>query len=331
MSSPPHVPQPRRHVLRSKAPLAADGVALLDWLTRRFGYFDTDGWRTQIEAGRVEIGDRPASSATVVHTGDSIAYFPAEARDAAAEVAILHADADLVVVDKPPFLVVQHTGAFVQYTFVHGLADRFPPAPPRHQLEPAHRLDRETSGVLVLARSERAARGVQQQFEAGTVGKQYVAWVHGVVGADSLRVDAAIGNAKGSAIAARRAVVAAATRGARHAVTEFTVEQRLPRHTLLRAVPRTGRTHQIRVHLEHLGHPVVGDKLYGHPDAHFLAYQTHLKQDGDPRWPGHAEVPRQLLHAAVLQCAHPGTGEPLEFRAPLPADMALDGKPSPTA
>jgi 23S rRNA pseudouridine1911/1915/1917 synthase len=137
-----------------------------------------------------------------------------------------------------------------------------------------------------------------------------------------VHVDAPIGNAPGSAIAARRAVVTAATRGARQAGTEFTVERRFAAHTLLRAVPRTGRTHQIRVHLEHLGHPLVGDKLYGHPDAHFLAYQTHLKQDGDPRWPGRAEAPRQLLHAALLTCRHPGTGEPIAFTAPMPADFA---------
>jgi 23S rRNA pseudouridine1911/1915/1917 synthase len=302
-------------------PPAGDGLELLAWLTQRFTYFDGNGWRTQIDAGRVQVGERVTSTTTVVRTGDEVAFFPAEQRDAAAEVPVLFADDDLVVVDKPPFLVVQHTGAFLRHTFVRGLSERFAPVPPRTVLEPVHRLDRETSGVLVLARSERAASSLQQQFEAGTVGKEYLALVHGVVVTDSVVVDAPIGKSPHSAIAARHAVVATGSRGARAAVTEFTVVRRFAAHTLLRVVPHTGRTHQIRVHLEHLGHPLVGDKMYGHPDAHWLAYTAHLKADGDPRWPGHAAAPRQMLHAATLRCAHPGTSAPLELTAPLPADF----------
>ncbi|MBL8755296.1 MAG: hypothetical protein JNK15_18495, partial [Planctomycetes bacterium] len=111
MSSPQNAPEPCPHGLRSTVPPAADGLALLDWLVRRFRYFDADGWSAQIAAGRVYVGTAAAGNATVVRTGDTIAFFPQVQRDAAAEVQVLFADADLVVVDKPPFLVVQSVGA----------------------------------------------------------------------------------------------------------------------------------------------------------------------------------------------------------------------------
>ncbi len=329
--------------LQSRVPAAAAGSSLLTWLTHRFRYFDAAAWTAQIAAGRVQRNGARANVDDVLRSGDLVAFFPAASSGMAssgtassgtassgtaagapvAPVCVLFADDDVVAVDKPPHLVVQAGSAFVHNTFAAALAQQFPPGPGLPALEPAHRLDRETSGVLLFARHRGAARDLQQQFAAGGVQKQYVAIVHGVISADTLTIDAPIGPAPGSRVAARRAVVAAGAPGARAAVTELTVERRLPAHTLLRIVPRTGRTHQIRVHLEHAGHPLVGDKLYGQSDERYLAYVQHLKAGGDPAGPpGELPSRRQLLHAASLSLLHPRTHEPLVLQAPLPADFA---------
>lgn len=312
----PPAPQPS---LTSRITAAEAGATLLDWLTQRFGYLDHDGWRRELSAGRVLRNGQGTTAEALLTAGDEVTFVP-EPAPPTRDVPILFTDDDLVVVDKPPHLVVQHAGAFLRHTFVAWLGSVHPPTDGSPRLEPAHRLDRETSGVLVLTRNQAAARAVQQQFERGEVEKVYHAVVHGRVAHDG-EIDAPIGLAPGSTVAARRAVVAAHSRGARRARTSFTVERRFAAFSLLRLVPHTGRTHQLRVHLEHLGHPIVGDKLYGRSDADFLAYTAHLKTDGDPAWPGHYEVGRQLLHASQLRCRQPQTRQPLDLLAPLPDDL----------
>ena len=307
--------------LHSKVPAAADGRTIVAWLAERFRYCTEGEWAAHVAAGRVHVDGAVVTPTSTVRAGHTVAFFPPPAAGTAADVPILFADDDLLVVDKPPHRVVQTVGAFAHATFLPALAARFPPAPGTARLEPVHRLDRETSGVLLIARSLAATRALQRQFEAGLVDKHYLAVVHGTLATDTLTIDAPIGLAPHSAIAARRAVVAAGTRGARAARTEVVVERRFAAHTLLRVTPRTGRTHQIRVHLEHVGHPLVGDKLYGQDDASYLAWVAHLKADGDPRTRDGAPVVRQLLHAAALRCQHPRTGDPLDLKAPLPADF----------
>ncbi len=305
------------NVLQSRVPATADGALLVDWLAARFTYFDAAAWRAQITAGRVLRNREPANVQDELRAGDHVAFEPAPAPAADVPIRILHADDDLVAVDKPPRLVAHRDGAFVQNTFLHALEQRIGAASPLHLV---HRLDRETSGVLLLARSANVVAELQRQFTDGGVTKEYVALVHGRVGADRFTVDAPIGPA-GGAVAARRAVVAADTRDARAAVTEAEVISRFVDHTLLRVRPRTGRTHQIRVHLDHAGHPLVGDKLYGQRDARYLDYVQHLKAGGDPSWPGQLLAGRQMLHASRLQLRHPRHGGELVLAAPTPADL----------
>jgi 23S rRNA pseudouridine1911/1915/1917 synthase len=306
--------------LASRVELAFAGRTLLDWLVTRVRYFAADGWREQLAAGRVDRTGARADGSEAVAAGDRIAFAPAPPGEQA-DVPVLLADDDLVVVDKPAHLVVQHAGAFPRNTFVPALARRFPPEAGR-RLEAAHRLDRETSGVLVLARTAAAFRDLQRQFADGSVQKRYLAVVHGVLAADVVRLDGAIGPAPGSAVRARRAVVAAGTTGARSAVTEVEVRARFADATLVAVEPKTGRTHQIRAHLAHLGHPIVGDKLYGQSDERYLAYVSHLKAGGDPRWPGEAALAgRHLLHAESLRCRHPRSGAVLSLEAPWPDEL----------
>ena len=308
-------------VLQSRTPPQARGRTLAAWLAQRFSYLDEDAWRAEIAAGRVERNGVLAGPEDVLAAGDAIAYRPEPAAPrAGVEVAIVHDDPDFCVVDKPPFLVVQNAGAFAQNTFLSTLTARLSALGQEVTLEPVHRLDRETSGLLLLAKNPAAARALQQQFEHGRVGKEYHAIVHGVIAADALVIDAKIGRDPSSRVAVRRAVVAVDGAKAQAARTEITVLQRFAAHTVVACVPHTGRTHQLRVHLAHLGHPILGDKLYGRSDDDYEAYVQHLKQNGDPAWDSRLGAPRHMLHARRLAIEHPRTGARLKWLAPDPPD-----------
>lgn len=312
--------------LRQTVPPLDAGRTLHEWLVGRFRYLDAVGWHAQFAAGRITRNGALATADDRLAAGDKITYTPPppppDLPRPGRTIPVLFADEDLVVVDKAPHLVVQHEAAFLQFTFLHDLAERFPPRQGQPRLEPVHRLDRETSGVLVLARSPLGARGMHRQFEAHAVGKEYLAVASGTIEADVHELRGSIGRATASTVPTRRTVVPDGTPGSRAAHTTLRVLQRLRGATLVALRPHTGRTHQLRVHLEQLGHPLVGDKLYGHDDARHWRYLEHLKRDGDPRWPEECAVARQLLHAARLTCAHPRSGAPLSFEAPWPEDLA---------
>lgn len=309
-------------VLRSRVPPAAAGQRLVDWLAGRFRYLDEAGWRAEIAAGRVQRNDRPTRPEDLLRPGDSVAYRPVHQEPRAnTAIAIVHDDPDFVVVDKPAHLVAHADGAFVQNTFFRVLERHFRDRGEHHKLALAHRLDRETSGLMVVTKCADASRALQQQFGNGAVGKEYLAIVHGEPQADEFDCDGWIGRDPNSEISIRRAVVEAGSAGAQPAHTRFRVERRLPGFALVRALPETGRTHQIRVHLTHLSLPLVGDKLYGRTDAEYLDYVRFVKAGGEPWWDGRLLAGRQLLHAEALAFAHPRTGAPLQFRAPLPEDF----------
>jgi len=210
-------------------------------------------------------------------------------------LSLLYEDDHLLVLDKPSGLVVHPGAGTVEPTLVEGLlCDRSLPEsddPARPGL--VHRLDKDTSGLLVVAKTPAALTDLRAQFAARTVAKGYLAVVDGVVLEDEGMVDAPIG--RDPARPRRMAV-----RGdGRAAQTEFRVLRRLEQSTLVLAHPRTGRTHQIRLHLRFAGHPIVGDPLYGTPSR--------------------PPATRLLLHAWRLSLRHPATGEPMRFQAPVPS------------
>ena len=297
-------------------------MLLLAWLSARFRYLDAAGWSAAIADGRVQCNGAPTLPTAVLRAGDEIVFLPSAAATPPPDVPVLFADDDLVVVDKPAHLVVQTAGAFAHNTFVAALSGRFPRTDGERWLEPAHRLDRETSGVLVLTRHRAAARALQAQFERGEVHKHYTAIVHGVVAAEEWIIDAPIRGPERGAAVPRSQVLDGLEPGGKRARTACRVEQRLAGYTLLQVEPHTGRRHQIRAHLAHVGHPLVGDKLYGRSDARYLAYVQHLKADGDPRWPGQLAATRQLLHAGSMQFRHPSKGEAMTLHAPRPTEIA---------
>lgn len=244
---------------------------------------------------RLQREPRPKPS-TRLRAGDRVIVgFPALHEDperlARIHLPVLHEDGWLLAVDKPAGLVVHPTMGDYRASVVIHLRERHPAG---KALTLAHRLDRDTSGVLLLAKSPGAARVLHQGFLAATVRKRYLALVSPPLKRPGGVLDGPLGPDPQEARRCRRRVVP----GGVAARTRFRVLRQFPDCSLVELWPLTGRQHQIRVHLQAEGSPVVGDSLYG----------------GIP-------APRHLLHAAELQLPHPESEQPLRIRSPLPADM----------
>ena len=217
-----------------------------------------------------------------------------------------------LAVDKPAGLPVHPTAHYLKGTLTALIKERYGPD---SGINMAHRLDRETSGIVLFGTDREATRRLKNAFRDRRVKKQYLALVHGDL-AQRCEVDQPIGPAPGSVIRLRMGV----RPDGQPASTEFTPLQRLGEHTLVQATPRTGRQHQIRVHLEHLGLRLVGDKLYGHPDDFFLGL---IETGVNAYLASQLIMSRQALHASGLQFPIPdGSGRTAHVEAPLPNDIA---------
>lgn len=263
--------------------------------------------------GREENGlVRPAKAASRVGPEETVVVrYPRRPEPPCrhASLAVLHRDPWLLAVDKPGGVLSHPTDKVLENAATTILARQFP----GERLHLAHRLDRETSGVLLLARAVEAARSLAGRFEGRRVEKEYLALVRGEASFKSRSVSLALGR-EGGEIKVRQA----AREEGQPAVTEFELLGAGGGVSLVRAVPRTGRLHQIRVHLASLGLPVLGDKLYSGGGEHYMkAVRKELTAE-DLEALG---AERQMLHARCLRLDHPMTGEPLEIAAPLPEDF----------
>jgi 23S rRNA pseudouridine1911/1915/1917 synthase len=214
---------------------------------------------------------------------------------------ILFEDSEILVIVKPSGMVCHPTdhGGHVVGTLVNALLARFKNLPGEaNRAGLVHRLDRETSGCLVVAKTELAKKNISQQFADRQVSKTYLALVVGRMQNPTGRIEAPIGRDSKNHL--RRRISLAPN--SREAITEFQVVEKFPQASLLEVKILTGRTHQIRVHLNSLGHPVVGDQTYGFKNSPVTA-------------------PRLFLHAWKLKFHHPKTGKLVEFNAPLPPDL----------
>jgi 23S rRNA pseudouridine1911/1915/1917 synthase len=211
-----------------------------------------------------------------------------------------------LAVDKPAGIPVHPVNREVENTVIRMVRR----GEGREGLRLVHRLDRETSGVLLLAEDPDSARALSTCFERGEVRKEYLALVRGVVEGERGEIDLPIGDDQDSRVYVRRKAGVG-----KPAYTEWRVERRLEGHTLLRLFPKTGKRHQLRVHLAALGHPIFGDALYGRPDADYLDMVRGIR---DPRREA-GEPDRHLLHCAVVAMAPPGYD--LRVEADLPPDF----------
>ena len=258
--------------------------------------------RNLIDAGSVLLGDKEVKPKYLVKEGDKVLINmpPPEATDLEGEdipLNIIHEDEWIVVVDKVPGMVVHPGSGNPKGTLVNALIHHCGKLPETDDfLRPGvvHRLDKDTSGLIVVAKSDKAMRSLAKQFQNRTVKKCYLAIVKGNVEADNGVVDVPIARETVD----RRKMGVELSKG-KPSKTVYHVVKRFGKHTLLRLDLHTGRTHQIRVHMKHIGHPVVGDSQYG----------------------SSREMARQALHAESLGFTHPGTGKYAEFTSPMPDDM----------
>jgi 23S rRNA pseudouridine1911/1915/1917 synthase len=262
-----------------------------------------------IHDGLITVNDRRAKPAQRIRPGDVIRCHvavrePLPVASEAIPLEVLHEDAALVVVNKPPGLVMHPAPGHWSGTLLNALVHHVrngdgvePSDGQRARPGLVHRLDKGTSGVVVIAKTDAAHRDLSRQFRAHSIVRVYLALVAGAVRRGGV-IDQALGRDTRN-----RRRVSPRSAAARRAVTEFRVAERLGRDaTLVEAHPRTGRMHQIRVHLASIGHPVLGDSIYGAAAADLA-------------------LERPMLHAAALGFVHPSTGEYREYRAPLPPDM----------
>jgi RluA family pseudouridine synthase len=212
------------------------------------------------------------------------------------ELRIVHEDRDVLVLDKPASVLVHPTSPEHTRTLSHGIAHHFQEQGIAARVRPVHRIDRDTSGLLLVAKSGFAQQHLDRQLRERGLRREYLAVVRGRVADDGGTVEAAIGRHP------RNPSLRAVRPGGEEARTRFQVRERFADASLLELELDTGRTHQIRVHMAHLGHPVLGDRPYGGAAP--------------------ALIRRQALHAVRLAFVHPATRERLSFEAPLPDDMA---------
>jgi 23S rRNA pseudouridine1911/1915/1917 synthase len=265
-----------------------------------------------IRDGHVQVAGRPAKANQPVKAGQAIQLElppPADTalRPEALPLRIVYQDADLVVVDKPPGMVVHPAAGHEAGTLVNALLHHVTDLSGiGGEKRPGivHRLDRGTSGLMVVAKHDAAHTELSRQFRDREVEKEYVALVWGVVQAGR-RIDLAVGRDP-----ANRKKMSARARRARQAVTRIVAAEPLHGLTLVRVAIHTGRTHQIRVHLSAIGHPVVGDPTYG---------GVRRRVAGDIR--AVMRLDRPFLHAARLAFTHPADGRRMEFTSELPDDL----------
>jgi 23S rRNA pseudouridine1911/1915/1917 synthase len=285
---------------------------------------DTSRARVQqlINEEKVVVNDDPAKASLRLRGGERIAILDevksAPLRAMAEEIPldIVYEDDDLAVVNKAAGMMV-HAGAGAtedernRGTLVNALLHRFGElSGVGGELRPGivHRLDKATSGLIVVAKNDEAHRKLAAQFARRVVRKTYIALVHGLVKQDRGTISSSISRDR-----VRRTRMTTKRSGGREAITHYTVQKRIDskygKFTLLELRIDTGRTHQIRVHLASLRHPVVGDTLYGAPR------EMSVKSEAG------VSLPRNFLHAAALQLQHPRTGVALSFERPLPEEL----------
>jgi len=298
-----------------------EGGRLDAYLAGRFADYSRTFIKALIDSKAITVNGRAVKPSYAPSDGDRIvALVPTRTTDEVpAEdipLDILYEDRWLVALNKPPDLVVHPSRGHQTGTLVNALVHHFQQLSSVYgPLRPGvvHRLDRDTSGVILVVKDDSVHERIARQFEERTTVKEYIALVEGRVDLDGDLIDAPIGRHPG-----KREKMAVAGKRAKSASTVYKVAERFADFTLVRCFPHSGRTHQIRVHLAYIGHPVVADRHYGRRNAVYLSDLT----GGEHQPEEEPLLARQALHARSLTIHHPMLDEDMTFEAPLAGDIA---------
>jgi 23S rRNA pseudouridine1911/1915/1917 synthase len=328
-------PEKKQITLTCAVDAYRSGWTIVEFLAHRFKYHTAEGWENRVRERWVRVNGAAVAPDHAVVKGDEVAYTIWHAEPPVDErYDVLYEDGDILAVSKSGNIPVHACGVFITHTLIARLKADFGP-----ELNLCHRLDRETSGVVVLAKHKEANRALAGAFARGEVEKKYVAVVYGRVSRRAFVIDAPIGkvdiryqypveyeHGKKNDLATYLPKRVVDTAGGKPARTRCERLREVGDFTVLRATPEQGRTNQIRVHLAHAGHPIVGDKIY----ALTGEVRDELLRDGlTDRVRAALVLERHALHCEWLRFEHPGTGKTMEVRAEVPGDMRrwVDGAP----
>ena len=286
-----------------------EGIRLDIWLARQLKEMSRSRIQQLIRAGLVAINSRPTKESHKIKAGEQVEVNippprPSEIKAEEIPLDILFEDEALIVIDKPAGMVVHPAPGHDSGTLVNAVLHHCPELGGiGGELRPGivHRLDKDTSGVILVAKTDAALSALADQFKRREISKEYLAIVLGALSPSSGQIRTMIGRHSTD-----RKKMTALPRKGRLAVTGYDTMETLGNFSLVRLKPETGRTHQLRVHLAHVHHPVIGDEKYGRRSS----------------WNLSVEVKRQMLHAHKISFCHPVTGQKMEFIAPMPEDMA---------
>lgn len=281
---------------------------IIDFLVHRFPYQDRKNWLKCLEAGEVKLNKRRVSPFQVLKSRDIISYERPREKEPAVDdtYRIVHIDDSIVLVEKSGNLPISESGRYYRNTLINIMKER----EGFKELFAVHRLDKETSGIVLIARTKDTATILGKQFVQHKPSKTYHAILKGVLKPGEIMVDQPIARNKPEKGKVRiRQVIDDQGKPSQTQFTAIRSEQDL---TLAEVRTFTGRTHQIRCHAEHIGHPILADKLYGQSDDFFIQL---LNGEVEPVFQPFGRIPRQLLHASSLSFRHPETDEWLTFKS----------------
>lgn len=293
------------------------------YLAHRYPDYSRSIIQKVIEAQAVLLNGQTVKASARVRLDDTITVWLPELADHTPvgediPIPIIYEDDTFVVVNKPPGMVTHPAKGNWSGTLVHALQfhfDTLSTVGGTHRPGIVHRLDRDTSGLLIVAKDDRVHKHLAAQFEGRTIRKEYTAIVRGEPSRDSDYIEKPIGPHPTDR---ERMAIRAIEDGAKEATTFYEVLERLGGFALVRCFPKTGRTHQIRIHMTHIGHAIIADKLYsGRSKLTIGDVKGHDAPDAET-----VLIERQALHAHRLEFDHPRTGERLRLEAPLPDDMS---------